>query len=246
MLTLLAAQYAWAGKGPKSIDFQSTNGPVRVDYFAANLDDKRPAVVILSGARGFQSKAYEQMARHLNQRGIDAYLLHYLSEDDLSSILRLSVSGGAKDYYAKRMKQWNEDLRSVLTALRHFPQHQGQKVGLFGLSLGAMVLLQPNKRVHEVDAIAVVAGSPLSKKQLSTVTTDAPIYLAWGGSDRVFPLASGKALRDKLLAHNKDVTFDVYPNEGHQFFVEEGNVNGDQAMKKIVEFFASNLTSSRP
>ena len=61
----------------------------------------------------------------------------------------------------------------------------------------------------------------------------------------MFPLASGKALRDKLLAHNKDVTFDVYPNEGHQFFVEEGNVNGDQAMKKIVEFFVSNLTSSR-
>lgn len=246
VLALLVAQCAWAENGPKSIDFSLKDGRVRVDYFSANFNGKRPAVVVLSGARGYLSKAYEQMAKRLNQRGIDAYLLHYLSEGDLSNIVRLSVSGGTKEYYAKRMKAWNVDLRSVLSALRQSPPHSGQRVGVFGLSLGAMILLQPNEQVLDVDAIAVVAGSPLSKNQRSTVVTNASIYLAWGGSDRVFSLASGKALRDKLLAHNKNVTFDVYPNEGHQFFVEYDNANGQRAMENIVVFFERTLRSPQP
>lgn len=240
------AQLAWSGEGPAHVRFQTATGSVRADHYTASGDVTRPAVIILSGARGYQSGAYAELARQLNRRGIDAYLLHYLTADDLDRILSLSKTGGAKAFIAERSPAWNQDLQQSLAAIRKASLHHSERIGVFGLSLGAMVSLRPSSQVIDVDAIAIVAGTPLSNQHKTVLAVSAPVYLAWGSDDDVFSLTSGIALREKLLQTSRDVVLDAYQGEGHQFFLLNGNKNGAVAMGKIVDFFAKNLKAPVP
>ena len=61
------------------------------------------------------------------------------------------------------------------------------------------------------DAAQLKATSPIT--QAARITR--PLLLAYGGADRRVPLFHGEMLRDAVKAHNKEVEWVVYPDEGH-------------------------------
>ncbi len=87
-LVALALLISGAAKADARETFNLNIGAdaVPVDVFARKQETGRPAVIILSGSRGFAPLAYDKIAASLVDAGIDVYLAHLLSRDDLKSI----------------------------------------------------------------------------------------------------------------------------------------------------------------
>jgi carboxymethylenebutenolidase len=68
----------------KAITLPATERQVKVTYFRAPGDAKRPAVLLLHGAGGFDRRIadYNHYASVLANAGIDAYLFYYYNEQD--------------------------------------------------------------------------------------------------------------------------------------------------------------------
>jgi dipeptidyl aminopeptidase/acylaminoacyl peptidase len=68
----------------------------------------------------------------------------------------------------------------------------------------------------ERDAAQLRATSPLA----NAAKIRAPVLMAYGGGDRRVPLVHGERMRDALAAHNQDVEWVSYADEGHGFLLE--------------------------
>src|SRR5262245_31468358 len=68
----------------KSMTLPATERQVKVIYFRAPGDAKRPAALLLHGAGGFDRRIadYNRYASALANQGIDAYLVYYYSDAD--------------------------------------------------------------------------------------------------------------------------------------------------------------------
>src|SRR5258705_4282397 len=68
----------------KAITLPATERQVKVTYFRAPGDAKRPAVLLLHGAGGFYRRiaGYNHYASVVGNAGIDAYLFYYYNEQD--------------------------------------------------------------------------------------------------------------------------------------------------------------------
>ncbi|MFL6665408.1 MAG: alpha/beta hydrolase family protein [Rhizobacter sp.] len=84
------------------------------------------------------------------------------------------------------------------------------------------------------DAAQLEATSPV--KQAAKIRQ--PLLLAYGSSDRRVPLEHGTAFRDAVSAHNKNVEWVVYPEEGHGFVLTKNSVD---FWTRVERFLARNL-----
>ena len=66
----------------KTMTLPATERQVKVVYFRAPGDAKRPAALLLHGAGGFDRRIadYNRYASQLASQGIDAYLVYYYSD----------------------------------------------------------------------------------------------------------------------------------------------------------------------
>ncbi|WP_284758973.1 dienelactone hydrolase family protein [Agrobacterium sp. fls2-241-TYG-188a] len=129
-----------------------------MDAFARKQETGRPAVIILSGSRGFKPLAYDEIAASLVDAGLDVYLAHLLSQDDLKSIQAAKDSRARIAYYEKRRRDWLARLAGVVHHIRHQEHHA--KTGLLGISLGAETAAIAISEGLSVDAAVLVAGVP--------------------------------------------------------------------------------------
>ena len=69
---------------PEQLSIDAEEGRVALTRYAAEHVGSRPVVLLLHGARGFElrPRAYERYANALSAKGIDAYLLRYLTAAD--------------------------------------------------------------------------------------------------------------------------------------------------------------------
>ncbi|HEY4084030.1 MAG TPA: prolyl oligopeptidase family serine peptidase [Burkholderiaceae bacterium] len=61
-----------------------------------------------------------------------------------------------------------------------------------------------------------------------------PLLMAYGGDDRRVPAKHGEELRDAIQAHNKDVEWVLYPNEGHSWRALKTNVDFWGRVEKLL------------
>jgi len=89
------------------------------------------------------------------------------------------------------------------------------------------------------DAGQLAATSPL--KLASRLTQ--PLLMAYGGADRRVPVEHGLQMREALRAHNKNVEWIVYPNEGHGWWLEANDID---FWGRVEKFLDKNLKRAPP
>jgi carboxymethylenebutenolidase len=109
-----------------------------VTKYEAGHAGKRPAVLVLHGARGVELKpgAYERYANELAAGGIDAFLVRYFTPIDYQALDPNKSTRESRDAYATgRFEGWTRRISSVVTAILERTE-SSSRVGLLGFSLG--------------------------------------------------------------------------------------------------------------
>ncbi len=215
------------------------DGLVQVDGVAIGGDEKRPAVIVLSGSKGFASPAYVEVAEAFERAGIDVFLVHLLSEVDLDAI---SQAGSAKKriaYYATRLPRWIAAVRAVVDRLDAEPRH-ANRVGVLGISLGAQIAAAASVEHDRIRALVLVDGG-FPEGATTSLRTLPPSRLIWGSSDRVFPLPVAEKLMATARALHRSVTLKIYDGGPHDFFLKTASPQARDAQRDAAEFFAGHL-----
>lgn len=219
---------------------QTASGGILVEHFGDCANETCPAVLILSGSKGFSAPAYSEIGQRLHAAGMNAYLVHLLSTDNLNAIATAGSAQARIAYYARRLTDWISAVHGVVAYLNAQPRHDG-KVGLLGISLGAQIASAASAGCTDIDALVLVDGAfPNGYSQ--PVRSLPPLLLIWGSADRTFPLSTGKELQRMAQRLGGPVTLDVYEGGSHDFFLRSGTSNSIAAHQAATDFLARYLS----
>ncbi|MBG0809284.1 dienelactone hydrolase family protein [Methylosinus sp. H3A] len=199
----------------------------------------RPAVLAASGSKGYRSPTYLRLAADLNAQGIDVFFVHYISDRDAAAFESAKSARDRIAYYSNRMAAWTETIHATVAALRRRAEYR-TKIGLLGVSLGAMPTTAAGANNPEIDAAVIVDGDfPINFQP--RVRSMPPLLLIWGGEDHVFQQSTGIRLRDFARSLGGEAELITFPGQGHGFFLEDGNPKADAARGQVVRFFTDRL-----
>ena len=237
-LSLLAYGNAQAGER-EQFTVATAGGNVLIEGFASTSDTSRPAVIILSGSKGFASPAYDDLGRSFDTAGINAYLVHLLSPVDEQAIIRAGNSRARISYYATRRPDWITTIHKVVAYLKSRPHHTG-RVGVLGISLGAQTAAAASADTTDISALVLVDGAfPEGySKQVSSLP---PLLIVWGDADRTFPLSTARKLRQMAQGLGGPVSLDIHRGGAHDFFLKPG-MEATAAHRSVIDFFLSQLS----
>jgi dienelactone hydrolase len=244
IIATLAIFFLPAGVNAQSYRQQFTvptaSGGVLVESFGDCANATRPAVLILSGSKGFGAPVYDEIGQTFRAAGLNAYLVHVLSVADLDAI---TTAGSAREriaYYAQRLPSWISAIQGVADYLDGQPRHGG-KVGVLGISLGAQIASAASVGRGDVGALVLVDGGfPSGYSQ--PVRSLPPLHLIWGSADRIFPLSVGQELHRTAQQLGGPVTLDVYKDGAHDFFLRSGTRNASAAHQSAADFLMQYLS----
>ncbi len=201
----------------------------------------RPAVLALSGSRGYGAKAYERLANALNSSGIDAFFIHFLSDEDIEAIEKAGSTSSRKAYYARRWDDWIASVSATASEIKKRSLYRG-KVGLLGVSLGAAVATASASNSTDIAALVAVDGS-FPESRFDRVKSLPPLLAIWGAADRVFSPAVGKRLRDFARSLGGDAELEIYERAPHAFFLDYENEQALRALARVRDFFVERLAN---
>ncbi len=227
----------------REINVPTPTGPVAMEAYERQGQEPHPAVIILSGSKGFGSPAYGEMAQAFNTAGLDVFLLHVLSREDVRAIAGADGAQARKRYYAQRFPDWIGSVRAAVAFLKAQPRHAGT-VGLLGISLGANVAAASAADNADIAALVLVDGG-FPEGYSRQVRALPSLHLIWGGADRVFPLSLGRDLERMARELGGTASFDVYEGAGHDFFLRPGASQARAAHRSAADFLQRRL-AQRP
>lgn len=224
----------------REINVPTPTGLVAMEAYERQGQEPRPAIVILSGSKGFGSPAYGEMAQLFNAAGLDVFLLHVLSREDLRIIAGADGAAARKRYYAQRLPDWIGSARAAAAFLKARPRHAGA-IGLLGISLGANVAAASAADNADIAALVLVDGG-FPEGYSRQVRALPPLQLIWGGADRVFPISLGRDLERMARGLGATASLDVYEGAGHDFFLHPGASQARAAHLSAADFLRQRLT----
>lgn len=239
MAVVLSAASANAQSSRQQFTVSTTSGDVLVESFGECGRKICPAIIILSGSRGFAAPAYDDLGKTFQAAGLNAYLVHAVSTEDVQAI---GAAAGARQriaYYAQRLPDWISAVRDVAAHLRAQSRHGG-KVGILGISLGAQVASAASEDAG-VDALVLVDGGFPSGYSPPAGPLP-PLLLIWGSDDRVFPLSVARDLKGLAQRLGGPVALDVYEGGAHDFFLQSESRNARAAYRSAADYLASRLS----
>ncbi|MBB4006852.1 dienelactone hydrolase family protein [Allorhizobium taibaishanense] len=197
------------------------------------------SVLILSGSKGVAAPTYDDIGRSFAAVGLQAYLVHYLSADDLDAIAKAGSAQARKAFYARRLQSWIAAVQGAAEFLeRQGPDHG--KVGLLGISLGAEVASRVAADRYSSAALVLVDGSSPEKDRTGSGPFP-PLLLIWGSADKTFPLVIARDLQQRTVKAGGTAALDVYAGGEHDFFLKSGTRNAIAARKSAADFLMSHL-----
>jgi len=218
----------------KAMTLPATERQVKVLYFRAPGDAKRPAALLLHGAGGFDRRIaeYTRYASALASQGIDAYLVYYYSDADERG---MSQSG---DIFTERYPAWAKLVDDLAGHLLTQKDSNG-KVGLVGFSNGGILATGASTLDPKINAAVIYYGTepwPLKER----AKRFPPLLVLHGDADQVIPVIAGHQLA--ALAQDVGAKADlvIYPGEGHGFGPNP-NGNGADALKRTIAFLKKEL-----
>ena len=158
-------------------------------------------MIVLHGTRGFELKprAYERYAHGLSAKGIDAYLVRYLTDTDVSAFNTTREKREA--YETTRFDGWSKRVSNVATRILARSDSSG-RIGLLGFSLGGYVAAATAARDERVSALAVMYGG-VPDAMASQVKHLPPLIELHGDADRNVPFAKGEELVKTRQIHRR-------------------------------------------
>lgn len=199
----------------------------------------RPAVLIMGGAKGYKAPAYARLAATLNLSGVDVFLVHYLTDQDLETIESARSAAARIAFYSHRMTDWLATIDRTLHEIRRQPMYRSQ-IGMMGISLGAMPTAAFGANNPNIAAMVLVDGGfPADFR--TRIGSMPPLALVWGGEDQVFPRSVATKLSGLARKLGSAIELFIYPGEGHAFFLQDGNAHAADADAKIASFLKVNL-----
>ena len=219
---------------PKLVQsFRSDGKLVRVEVIRAqNAGPMRPAVIMLHGASGLGSGwlGYpygEELAR----RGIDAFVVRYYDG--------LDANDGAKsssDLHYRR-EQIISDAISFVAARADIDPN---RIGVYGMSLGAFHALALGTHDSRVSAIADVMGAMPGQIALGSVTSMPPTLLIHGARDRIVPIERMYDVASMLDQIGTPYEVKVYTDQAHNL---TGPAHTDSILT-VADFFDRQLNGA--
>ena len=238
--TILVITGASAQSNPQRFTVSTASGPILVESFGSCLRPVCPAVIVLSGSKGFAARGYRNIEETLRAAGLDAYLVPVLSADDLDAIATANGAKARIAFYERRMPDWITAVRRVIANLQSRP-HQSGRVGVVGISLGADIASAASIGQADVGALVLVDGGlPMGYSQ--PIRPLPPLLLIWGGADRTFPLSVGRDLQRRAQGIGGSATLRVYEGGGHDFFLQAENKTAGRAQQDTADFLTAHLS----
>jgi carboxymethylenebutenolidase len=199
---------------------------------------------VLHGSRGIElrPRAYQRYADALSTGGIDAYLLHYMSESDTTALNpNTSTQKGRVAYEARRFDGWSDTVSAAVTTILGRPESSGH-VGLLGFSLGGFIAANTAARDARITALAVLyAGMP--EATAGKVRHMPPTIELHGEADRNVSIANGKRLIELARSVGADAEFVPYPGKPHGFDFSDTDPMTSDAIDRVTRFFKMRLTA---
>ncbi|MCE6073363.1 alpha/beta hydrolase [Agrobacterium vitis] len=218
---------------------KTTQGDIAIEAFERRASHKRPAIIILSGSKGFRSAAYDNLAQSLDKAGLDAYLVHAVSDADLTAIGHAKGAAGRIQYYTSHMAQWSAAVRDVLLFLKA-QSPEDRKIGVLGISLGAQIAITATVNRQDANTLVLVDGGfPAGYSQ--SVRTIPPLLIVWGSEDRVFPVSMARALSEQAKPLGTEAEFSIFDGGSHDFFLKPETPLAKQAHERAARFLAEQL-----
>jgi dienelactone hydrolase len=242
-LTLLAVlATVWSSQSAaarQQILVPTQDDSILVETFFGEAVTPRPAVIVLSGTKGFVAPVYDDIAQTFDKAGLDVFLVHFLSPADLVAIGAADGANARIRYYAERLPVWTAAVRAVISYLEAQPSHGG-KIGVLGISLGAQVAAAAMANDTEIEILVLVDGG-FPNDYADPIRSMPPLHLIWGGADQTFPLSIALDLKRRVEALGGPVDLDIYDGAGHDFFVRPGPPQSKAARRDAADLLAKAL-----
>jgi carboxymethylenebutenolidase len=212
---------------------------VKVEFYRAPGNAKRPTVLMLHGGQGWggaegRTESFQHYASELANHGFDAYMVTYYSDQDWSD-----RKANAPGLSVKRFPAWAK-LVSELTADAKKMKDSNGKVGLVGFSNGGNLSAHATPLDPNIDA-AVVQYGGVSRVPGFIAKRFPPLLVMHGEADTRQPMALGKALVDKARELGGPVDWVTYPGENHGFAADLSRPAAADAFKHTLAFLDKNL-----
>ncbi|MGG7516748.1 dienelactone hydrolase family protein [Allorhizobium undicola] len=223
----------------KQLEFQAAGTTVKVEKFGPCITRSCQKILILSGSKGLRSKVYDDLGHAFQAAGLDPYLVHYLSEDDLA---RISKAGGAKQrkaFYAERLAYWTTLVQSIASQLNG-DQDKNNRIGILGISLGAQVAYSAVTQSSAFGAIVLVDGG-FPENHLPLRRALPPALLLWGSEDKIFSVSMAKKIQASTIQLGGSAALEIFDGGEHDFFLKHDTKDALQAHQKAAEFLTSTL-----
>ncbi|MEH2486462.1 dienelactone hydrolase family protein [Bradyrhizobium sp. AZCC 2230] len=236
-----------ATHGAPGEEFKVTSGgdSLSVSRLAAAGSDRRPAVIVLHGARGVElrARAYERYADALTARGIDTYFLRYMTSADMAALS--STSHEIREAYeTTRFDGWADTVAATVTAVVGRSDSSG-RIGLLGFSLGSYIAADAAARDTRVAALAVLyggmPGAMAAKIMAARVKHMPPLIALHGEADKNVPIAEGRKLVALAKSVGAEAEFVPYPGRAHGFDFSDTDPMTADAIDRVTRFFQAKL-----
>src|SRR5258705_10131219 len=135
----------------------ATEHPVKVEFFRAPGNAKRPTVLMLHGGQGWggaegRTENFRQYGSELANHGFDAYMVYYYSDQDVAE-----RKANAPGISVRRFPAWAKLVSDLTSDAKKMPDSNG-KVGLVGFSNGGNLSAHATPLDKNIDAALVYYG----------------------------------------------------------------------------------------
>jgi carboxymethylenebutenolidase len=223
----------------KEMTLPATEHAVKVEFFRAPGTAKRPAVLMLHGGQGWGGAEgridnFRRYANDLANRGFDAYMVYYYSEQDIKD-----REANAPGVSVRRFPAWAKLVSDLTSDVKKLPDSNG-RVGLVGFSNGGNLSAHATPLDANIDA-AVIHYGGVSRVPGFEAKRFPPLLIMHGEADRREPIERGRKLYDVAKALGGTVEFVSYPDTDHGFAQNLGTKAADDAFQRTVAFMEKHL-----
>ena len=236
--TVAPALYAADIQG-KEMTLSATDHAVKVEYYRAPGNAKRPTVLMLHGGAGWggaegRTENFQHYASELANHGFDAYMVSYYSDQDIAD-----RKANAPGVSIKRFPAWAQEVSELTADVKKMPDSNG-KVGLVGFSNGGNLSAHATPLDKNIDAAVVYYGG-VSRVPGYEAKRFPPMMIFHGEADTREPIERGRKLFDTVKALGGPVEFHSYPGINHGFGQNLGTAAADDAFQRSLAFLDHTL-----
>jgi carboxymethylenebutenolidase len=223
----------------KEMTLPASERAVKVEFHRAPGTAKRPTVLMLHGGQGWggaegRFENFQQYAAALAEKGFDAYLVYYYSEQDIAD--RKSNAPGVS---IRRFPAWAKLVSDLTADVKKMPDSNG-KVALVGFSNGGNLSAHATPLDPNIDAAVVYYGG-VSRVPDYVAKRFPPLMIFHGEADTREPIERGRKLYETAKALGGAVEFHTYPGINHGFGQNLGTPAADDAFARTVAFLNKTL-----